>query len=559
MLLFALAYVAGALTIVSPCILPVLPFVFARADKPFVRSGLPLLAGMALTFVGFASLATFAGGWAVSANQAGRIVALVLLAFFGIALAFPAVSDRLTRPLVRWGGKLTQGSDDGIWASVLLGAATGLLWAPCAGPVLGLILTGAALGGASADTTVLLFGYAAGAATSLAVALLAGGRVFSRLKRSLHASEWVRRALGIAVLISVVAIALGVDTGTLAKVSRGSTTKLEQGLINRFGMDDTSTDEGRAPSFAGATGWLNSPPLTSKDLRGKVVLVDFWTYSCVNCLRSLPYVRAWNARYAHDGLVVVGVHSPEFAFEHDRTNVRNAARRLGVHYPIALDNNFRVWNAFHNQYWPAHYLIDGRGRIRYHHFGEGSYAETEQMIRRLLTENGDPVSRKPTRVEAAGDAEAADARALKSSETYLGYRRAERVSSSGGLTHDASHTYAVGSPKLNEWGLGGVWTVGGEMARVDTAGAKLVFRFHARDLNMVLGTSGTGTRARFRVRVDGHPPGAMHGMDTTADGTGTVTGQRLYQLVRQPGPVRSHTFTIEFLDPGAEAYTFTFG
>jgi cytochrome c biogenesis protein CcdA/thiol-disulfide isomerase/thioredoxin len=540
-LLFTLAYLGGALTIISPCILPVLPFVFARADKPFVRSGLPLLLGMAVTFAGVASLATFAGNWVVSANHVGRIAALVLLAAFGIALAFPAVSERLTRPLVTWGSKLTQGgSGDGVWASVLLGAATGLLWAPCAGPVLGLILTGAALGGASANTTLLLLGYAAGAATSLALALLAGGRVFARMKKSLHASERVRRALGFAVLVSVVAIAFGADTGALAKVSKGNTTTLERELIDRLGMGDKSSPV--APSFAGATGWLNSRPLTAKDLRGKVVLVDFWTYSCVNCLRSLPYVRAWHERYAKEGLVVVGVHSPEFAFERDAGNVKTAAADLKVRYPIALDNDFAIWKAFDNQYWPAHYLIDAQGRIRYHHFGEGNYAETEQMIRRLLTEAGDMVTDKTVRVKATGDAQAADTASLDSPETYLGSQRAERRNDS------------VGDLKLNEWGLSGAWTVGKESARADEAGARVTYRFKARDLNMVLG--GTG---RFKITIDGRAPGRSHGMDVSADGVGKISGQRLYQLVRQRGEVGTHTFTIEFLDAGAEAYAFTFG
>jgi len=546
-LLFALAYVGGALTIVSPCILPVLPFVFARADKPFVRSGLPLLAGMAITFTGFATLATFAGGWAVSANQAGRIVALVLLGLFGVALAFPAIADRLTRPLVAWGSKLTQGSGDGVWASVLLGAATGLLWAPCAGPVLGLILTGAALGGASANTSLLLFGYAAGAATSLAVALLAGGRVFARLKKSLHTSERIRRVLGFAVLVSVVAIAFGADTGTLAKISKGSTTAVEQKLIDRFGMAGDTSSGTKAPGFAGATSWLNSKPLPSADLRGKVMLVDFWTYSCVNCLRSLPYVRAWNERYADDGLVVVGVHSPEFAFERDTGNVRKAASDLKVTYPIALDNDFTIWKAFDNQYWPAHYLIDAQGRIRYHHFGEGNYAETEQMIRRLLTEAGDMVTDKTVRVDASGDAQAADMKTLDSPETYLGSQRAERRNDS------------VDELQLNQWALTGDWTVGAESARADTAGAKVTYRFKARDLNMVLGRSDASKPARFRILVDGKAPGADRGMDVSTTGVGEVTGQRLYQLVRQRGDVGTHTFTIEFLDPGVEAYTFTFG
>lgn len=559
MVLFALAYVAGVLTIVSPCILPVLPFVFARADRPFVRSGLPLLAGMAVTFVVFAGLATVAGNWVVSANDAGRIIAMVVLAGFGLALAFPAVGDRLTRPLVRWGSAPAPGRSggDGVWASVLLGAATGLLWAPCAGPVLGLILTGAALGGAGVNTALLLVGYAAGAATSLAVALLAGGRVLAAMKRSLHTSERLRRVLGVGVLVSVLAITLGWDTGVLASISKGSTTTLEQGLIDRSGIDGQQPK--KAPSLTGATGWLNTAPLTPDALRGKVVLVDFWTYSCVNCLRTLPYVRAWADRYRDDGLVVVGVHSPEFAFERDPANVRKAVADLRVDYPVALDNNFAIWRAFDNQYWPAHYLIDARGRLRYQHFGEGDYAETEHMIRRVLSESGDMVMRDGVTVSTRGTSLAADDTSLKSPETYLGYGRAQNFASPGGLIHDKPHVYSVGALPLNRWGLSGSWTVGEQSSTVAAARARVSFRFHARDVNLVLGRAGPEVSGRFRVTVDGRPPGSAHGMDVTAQGTGEVTGQRLYQVIRQRSKIADRTITVEFLAPGVQAYTFTFG
>src|SRR6201996_4859520 len=329
-LLFILAYLGGALTIVSPCILPVLPFVFARADQPFVKSGLPLLAGMAITFAGVASLAAVGGGWAVQANGIGRIVALVVLAFFGLLLLFPALADRATRPLVALGARLSENASGSEaksppGASFLLGVATGLLWAPCAGPILGLVLTGAALQGASVQTSFLLLAYAAGAATSLALALLVGGRVFAAMKRSLKAGEWVRRALGVAVICGVVAIGFGLDTGLLTRISTASTSSLEQTLLDKFHMKGSAANstavngvlpvEGAFPSLAGAAEWVNSPPLTAQALRGKVVLVDFWTYSCINCLRSLPYVEAWAQKYKDQGLVVIGVHAPEFAFE----------------------------------------------------------------------------------------------------------------------------------------------------------------------------------------------------------------------------------------------------
>ncbi|MGB3643580.1 MAG: cytochrome c biogenesis protein DipZ [Mesorhizobium sp.] len=586
MTLFVLAYLAGVLTIVSPCILPVLPFVFARTDKPFVRNGLPMLAGMALTFALVASLAAVAGGWAVEANRWGRIVAMALLTLFGLTLLLPGLSARLTRPLVDLGAKLSHSAEQdkrrGVWSSLLLGVATGLLWAPCAGPVLGLILTGAALQGANAGTSLLLAAYAAGAATSLALALLVGGRVFAAMKRSLGVGEWIRRGLGAAVLAAVAAIALGLDTGFLTNVSLAGTTKLEQGLLDRFRVAsgpgapqngeataamqpqapsaEALPVEGTFPSLGGAIEWLNSPPLTPQALKGKVVLVDFWTYSCINCLRALPYVRAWADKYRDQGLVVIGVHTPEFAFEKNVDNVRKAAADLGVTYPVAIDNNYTVWRAFNNQYWPAHYFIDAEGRIRHHHFGEGEYDQSERVIQQLLAEaNGKPMSGDLVSVKATGAEAASDWNEVASPETYIGYSRAENFISPGGAVNDEAHAYSVGTPDLNQWGLSGNWTVGKEQAALNESGGGIVYRFHARDLHLVLGPAADGKPVRFRVTIDGKVPGNDHGMDTDAEGQGSVTSQRLYQLIRQSGAIADRTFEIRFLDPGVSAYAFTFG
>jgi thiol-disulfide isomerase/thioredoxin len=305
-----------------------------------------------------------------------------LLTVFGLTMLFPSLSTRMMQPLVELGGNLSQRAQAegaGIGTSLLLGVATGLLWAPCAGPILGLVLTGAALKGASATTTLLLVAYAGGAATSLALALVIGGRVFGAMKRSLGVGEWVRRVVGACVLLAVGAIALGVDTGFLSRVSQSGTSRVEQALLDRFQMtapkvgsgDDGLAVEGVMPPLTGAVQWLNSPPLTREGLKGKVVVVDFWTYSCINCLRSLPYVKAWAAKYHDQGLVVIGVHAPEFAFERDIGNVTRAVHDLGVTYPVAIDNDYAIWRAFNNNYWPAHYFIDAKGRIRHHSFGEG--------------------------------------------------------------------------------------------------------------------------------------------------------------------------------------------
>jgi cytochrome c biogenesis protein CcdA/thiol-disulfide isomerase/thioredoxin len=582
MILFLLAYLGGVLTIVSPCILPVLPFVFARADRPFAKSGLPMLAGMAITFAAVASLAAVAGSWVVDANQYGRFAALALLAAFGLTLIFPALADRVMEPLVGLGARLSNSADGesahgaAVLPSFLLGIATGFLWAPCAGPVLGLILTGAALHGANVGTTLLLLAYAAGAATSLALALAVGGRVFAAMKRSLGIGEWIRRGLGIAVLGAVVAIAFGFDTGFLTRISLSSTASIEQALVDRLRPNAKSGDsastqvkpeapdanlavEGGFPSLSGAVAWLNSPPLTAEGLKGKVVVIDFWTYSCINCLRSIPYVRAWAEKYKDHGLVVIGVHTPEFAFERNIDNVRTAVADLKIGYPVAIDNDYAIWRAFDNEYWPAHYFIDAQGHMRYHHFGEGEYDESERVIQRLLAEAGNSnVPADLVAVNASG-AEAAPSTSDQSPETYLGYNRADNFVSPGGIVEDESHVYEAATPQIDQWFLTGDWTVKPENATLDAAGGRIAYRFHARDLHLVLGPAADGKPVKFRVTIDGAAPGANHGADTDADGQGVVDGQRLYQLIRQNGAITDRTFEIEFLDPGVQAYAFTFG
>ena len=459
MIFFLLAYLGGILTIVSPCILPVLPFVFARAGRSFVRSTLPMLVGMAATFALVATLAAVGGGWAVRANAIGRWAALILLALFGLALLMPSLSERMTRPLVALGGRLSTGQKDSVGGSLLLGAATGLLWAPCAGPILGIIFTAAALNGASLNTSLLLLAYALGAATSLALALLAGGAVFARMKTSLGASERIRQLLGVLVLAGVAAIALGLDTRVLAKISSTQTAWIESGLAEKLGAakpivaKGLKTDamgqlilpiEGRLPELKLTGPWLNSKPLDLAALKGKVVVIDFWTYSCINCIRAVPYVRAWDERYRKDGLVIIGVHTPEFAFERDPANVARAIKDQGIRYPVALDNDFAFWRAMNNRYWPAHYFIDAKGNIRHHHFGEGGYAESEKVIRQLLAEAGRAPAGPAAAASARGAETAANFREIGSHETYIGYGRAERFVSPGGLARDSAKSYAFG-------------------------------------------------------------------------------------------------------------------
>jgi len=573
-LIALLAFLGGMLTIVSPCILPVLPFVFANAGRSFVRGALPMLVGMALTFAGVATLAAVGGSWAVRANEAGRWVALVLLALFGLALIFPSISDRMTRPLVALGSRMTErGSQESIWSSLVLGIATGLLWAPCAGPILGIIFTAAAINGATLGTTFLLLAYSLGAATSLALALLVGGKVYQRMRGSLQATEWIRRVLGVMVILGVIAIAFGLDTRVLSRLSSAQTSAFETGLAQKLGLGRADQKgpmttaggrlqlpvEGALPSLDGLGPWINSGPLTREQLRGKVVVIDFWTYSCINCIRSIPYVRAWDEKYRDDGLIIIGVHAPEFAFERNPDNVRRAVADLGIKYPVALDNDYSVWKALKNNYWPAHYFFDAQGRQRYHHYGEGRYDESEKVIRQLLAEAGRAPKDGGMATAQTVGAEAAAAKAtLKSPETYIGYGRAARFLSPGGQTKDAAKDYSGANLSLNQWTLEGRWIVGAQSARLQLPGGAIAYRFHARDLHLVLGST-SGKPVRFRVTIEGKAPGADAGVEVKADGTGVVTTERLYQLVRQKGDVADRTFRIEFLDPGVEAFAFTFG
>ncbi|MCG2842252.1 cytochrome c biogenesis protein DipZ [Sandaracinobacter sp. RS1-74] len=589
-MMIAIAFLAGVLTILSPCILPVLPFVFTRAGQPFTRSVLPMLLGLVTTFALVASLTAVGGAWAVQANEIGRFAALVLLAAFGIALLSPRIAAFFSRPAVALGDRLarrTDGEQHGFGGSLLLGVATGLLWTPCAGPILGLVLTGAALNGANVQTTLLLAAYAVGAAFSLALAVMAGGKVFAALKRSLGAGERIRQGLGVAVVAGVAMIALGLDTGLLARLSYSSTTSIEQRLLSTIGDAEAQAVasgigsdavtlvaqaqansyrsslpiRGHIPSLEGAVAWINSEPLTVEQLRGKVVLVDFWTYSCINCTRTIPYVRAWAERYADQGLVVIGVHAPEFAFEKRIGNVRRAVRDREITYPVAVDNDYRIWRAFRNRFWPAHYFIDAQGRIRHEHFGEGGYERSERVIQELLAEAAGARREDVTLVtpDARGAEAPPDLRRLRSGETYIGFSRASNFVSPERVAADRPQDYTVGNPRLNQWGLSGNWTVGSEHATLNQPGGAITYRFSARDVHVVLGPAEDGRPIRFQVMIDGRAPGRDHGTDIDAEGNGRVTAPRLYQLIRQADEVRDRTFEIRFFDAGVEAFSFTFG
>jgi thiol-disulfide isomerase/thioredoxin len=328
----------------------------------------------------------------------------------------------------------------------------------------------------------------------------------------------------------------------------------------RSGEAESLPSEGRLADFDGATGWLNSSPLSPEELRGKVVLVDFWTYTCINWLRTLGYVRAWAEKYEDQGLVVVGVHTPEFPFERDVENVRWAVQDMRVGYPVAIDSDYGVWEAFSNHYWPAVYIADADGRIRFHHFGEGQYEETERVIQQLLRDAGSTVGDDLVSVVGEGFEVQANWENLNSPETYLGFEQTQNFASPGGARAGQPSTFAVPDQlRLNHWALSGDWTVEGRASVLNGAEGRLAFRFHARDVHLVMGPPARGEAVSFRVLLDGEPPGAAHGFDVDEQGHGTLSEQRLHQLIRQPGAITDRTFEIELLAPGAEAYCFTFG
>ncbi|WPN76857.1 cytochrome c biogenesis protein DipZ [Pseudomonas germanica] len=403
--MYLIAFLGGLLTVLSPCILPVVPFLFAGAQRS--RASILLtLGGMALTFALISSLAVVSSEWVIQASNSGRYVALIVMSVFALSLISARIGGWLTRPFVMLGNRLDPDTRKkaGPMGSVMLGVATGLLWAPCAGPILGVILTGAMLQGANAQTSLLLLAYGAGSALSLGTLIFTGRGLVNRLKPSIPFTGWLRRGAGVAVLATTAVIATGFDKTLLANTSSEGVASVEKRVLENVPKvvdyfvskvrADSPMEEGKGamPSLAGAVQWLNSPELSAEALRGKVVLVDFWTYDCINCQHTLPYVKDWAKKYEKDGLVVIGVHTPEYGYERIIENVKDQVKKLGITYPVAIDNNYAIWRNFDNQYWPAHYLIDAEGQVRYSHFGEGRYEAQEQMIQHLLEEAKAPAA-----------------------------------------------------------------------------------------------------------------------------------------------------------------------
>ena len=394
------------------------------------------------------------------------------------------------------------------------------------------------------------------------------------MRRRSFNSDSARRALCVAGVVGVVALVLCTDTKVLSRFQIMNTAKAEDSLIGAFhplklaaeaasgsGFHSSLGDEGAMPDLDGAIGWLNSAPLSRKSLRGRVVLVNFWTYTCINSLRPLPYVKSWAAKYRDAGLVVIGVHTPEFSFEHEPTNVEDAVRNLNVVFPVAIDRKTRIWQSFNNQAWPAQYLVDARGRLRYHHFGEGDYGEIERVIQELLKENGATgLVSGTSSVSGVGIEAAPDWTEERSPETYFGYRQAQNFASPEKVHENSIQVFSAPLKlSLNHWGLVGSWSVNAESAVLQVVPGKILFRFHSRDLNLVLAPAKDGKPVRFVVKLDGAVPGGDCGVDTAPDGSGEIREPRLYQLIRQKGQIVDRTFEIEFLDLGVQALDFTFG
>src|SRR5215831_2190780 len=382
--------------------------------------------------------------------------------------------------------------------------------------------------------------------------LLAG----ARSRRSPRSATTQEQRVMKANKLVLAAMLVGAGVASLATIAQ------DKGVMHKMVPAMTPLPvEGELSSLGSATEWLNSQPLTAASLRGKVILIDVWTYTCINWLRTAPYIRAWAEKYKDLGLVVIGVHAPEFPFERNVDNVRRAVKHMGLAYPIAIDNNFAIWRAFKNQYWPALYFVDAQGRLRHYHFGEGDYEQSERFIQKLLAEGGATgINQELVSVDGRGVEAAADWKSLSSPENYVGYERTERFASPGGAVLGKPRVYAVPAHLgLNHWALSGDWSVERQASVLNKPNGRIAYRFHARDLHLVMGPAVQGTTVRFRVLIDGQPPGAAHGTDVDDQGNGTITEQRLYQLVRQPKAIADRLFEIEFIDRGIEVYAFTFG
>jgi cytochrome c biogenesis protein CcdA/thiol-disulfide isomerase/thioredoxin len=540
-----LAFAEGLALIASPCILPVLPLVLSASIDGGKRRPFGIIVGFVLAFSAFA-LASRSLVQALGVDPGiVRNVSLALLLGFAVVLFSEKLSEKfgaLTQGAANFGGRFGAGGKGGFFSGLGIGALIGLVWTPCAGPVMAAVLVQVVRQASGADSFILIAAFALGAGLPMLAFALAGRGLMGRVSFLAAHARAIRKGFAVLIVLAVAFIASGIDVQALFPArevpvaAAPASAGLQHGLKQPYA----------APEFAKLQ-WLNSPPLTMAQLKGKVVLVDFWTYSCINCVRTLPYLTGWDREYRDKGLVIVSIHSPEFAFEKDAGNVRKALARHGIAYPVALDNDYGTWDSFKNQYWPAHYLIGRDGNVVYTHFGEGDYGITESNIRYLL-------GLKPGTAAAAP--QAAPFMPGQTPETYLGYKRARNYAGTA-IARDETAAYAMPPAlALNEWALGGAWKAEGDRIVAQEAGAALRLHFRAGKVFLVMGTA-SGRPVRARILLDGKPPGAAAGRDAPG-GEVTVSGNTLYELAGLKAPGEG-TLEIRAEGPGLEAYAFTFG
>lgn len=589
--LFVIAFIGGFLTIAAPCILAVLPIILGSTIgqqsrlRPFF-----IVLGLTVSFTGFGVLFQYVTNLFGLSNNSLRNIALVFLGVFGVALIFPEMFEKIIFRLQNFFNKMMPQKQQGVAPAEMqkkkgllngffVGASLGLVWVPCAGPILGAILTLAVTQQDLGKVILLMLAYSLGAGLPMLLIAYGGNIIVSRLKFLKEKGQLIQKISGAVLLVGVLFIALGLDV----KISTGlaqlfpNVSRFEEDLLNKSGLtgqnqpqppgggDSSATPSGveklllsqktPAPELVGTQAWINSGPLKLSDLKGKVVIVDFWTYSCINCIRTLPYLTAWHDAYKDKGLVIIGVHTPEFAFEKELQNVQKAVKDFGIQYPVVQDNDFSTWRAYNNHYWPAKYIIDKEGNIRYMHFGEGKYEETEMVIQTLLGEESGVKLGEMSGVKT----DEQDFTKIRTPEIYLGYGRAEYLGNKEGYNPDSSVTFSeVSSFENNRFYLAGEWKINEEYVTSGKLPAKLSMNYQAGKINIV--ADKTDQPVIARVFLDGQPlPGQFYGKDVSSEGTITIDQAGLYNIVDTGSSSERHTVTLEFLTPGVKAFTFTFG